>query len=93
MKQSANGYTHHSPKDSSIAIVYTHSSSDLRIYVYTYLCIRMYFWRNSIETTRHWDTECHLSSDLHIYVYTYGVATISRLLKIIGLYCRKSSLL
>jgi len=46
MKQSANGYTHHSPKESSIAIIHTHFSSDLHIYAYTYLCIRMYFWRN-----------------------------------------------
>ena len=27
---------------------------------------------------------------IHIYVYTYGVATISRLLRIIGLFCKRA---
>jgi len=43
----------------------------------------------------------HMYAHIHIYEFflydesqdTYGVATISRLLKIIGLFCRISSLL
>jgi len=50
----------------------------------------------------HTHTYTHTHTHTHIYIYTnmrpmamlrYGVATISRLLKIIGLFCKISSLL
>ena len=39
-------------KVSFIAILYSHFGGDIHIYVHTYLCIRMDFWRNSIKTKR-----------------------------------------
>ena len=62
------------------------------IYIYIYIYICMY----SIEGHVYF-VERHLppsKTDLYIvYKYTYGVATISRLLKMIGLLCRISSVL
>jgi len=54
----------------------------IRIYAYTHTNIRIYSYI-CIRIHRH----------THILIYSYGVATISRLLKIIGLFCRIQSLL
>jgi len=50
----------------------------------TYMCMCM--WRYTHKST-------YTYVYVYVEIYTYGVATISRLLKIIGLFCRISSLL
>jgi len=53
------------------------------IYIYTYIYIYIYIYVSIIrENCLIWKSKC-----------CYGVATISRLLKIVGLFCRISSLL
>ena len=64
----------------SICMVYT------RIYMYIplYTCIYTYI---HVYTGIYMYVHVYICN-MYIYVYTYGVATISRLLKILGLFCR-----
>ena len=57
-------------------------------YIYIYICIYICVWGGG-------GLWCRLSSVLVVYsliIFHYGVATISRLLRITGLFCRISSL-
>jgi len=59
----------------------THTYVHINIYICTYIYIHLYLY----------DVSKYIRICLH--TYTYGVATISRLLRIMGLFCRIQSLL
>jgi len=76
----------------TLAIVHTHLN------IHQYLCVRTWTHRLPDQLTNcdkkevaHWWQETH--SIFHYCQMTYRAATISRLLKITGLFCRISSLL
>ena len=66
------------------------------MYIHIYICICIYIYSHS---TASWSTVStlvfgvsHRQTDTHsdTQVDKYGVATISRLLKIIGLFCKRA---
>jgi len=61
-------------------ILHTH----IQIHIHSYIKFHFKF---SIHTHRHTHTYIHI---INTYLHKYGVATISRLLKIIGLLCKKA---
>jgi len=88
------------------AVLYTHMLHVLcftRIYVsWKHKCIYTHIYTEYIFQARRMQyVYIHTYINIYVYIYTYtckwtctyGVATISRLLKIIGLFCRISSLL
>jgi len=64
--------------------VYTYIHNFVCTYAYTYMHTHGHI---SLYTC------LHIHNFVHTYAYTYGVATISRIDKIIGLFCRIASLL
>jgi len=70
-------------------------------YIHTYTHIHVSEWSTCmmrmlpayIHTYIRTCTQIYICTYVHTYMYTYGVATISRIDKIIGLFCRKASLL
>ena len=67
------------------------TTTNTHVHMHTHTHTRTY-------THTHPHTHTHTHTHTHVYgtyipIYTYGVATISRLLKIISLFCKISSLL
>jgi len=80
--------------------IYIHTG----IYIHTYIYLRrevvtssVLFWRCALlfwlRTYNRNTWRYNRKTRMHVYMQLYGVATISRLLEIIGLFCRISSLL
>jgi len=69
-------------------------SSFVSVFVWVQICVAVNFSKWTVHSTdthtAHTKTRMHTDTHAHRH---YGVATISRLLKIIGLFCRISSLL
>jgi len=83
----------------------THTNTHTRTHTHTHMHSHMHSRVTSVtymHTYFHTHTHIHIHTHTHTHAYThkhacirdwYGVATISRLLKIIGLFCRISSFL
>ena len=65
------------------------------ICIYTYICsyVCVYIYTYVVDPDPSFPNKnFHFKKALHMLIYTYGVATISRLLKITGLFLRKSTI-
>ena len=75
--------------------MYEYSSSQIHTSVFIiHTLIRVYMWYTHTCIHIWWTsvTCITLVFSIHVYTYAYGVATVSRIDSIIGLFCRISSL-
>jgi len=65
----------------------------IEICIYTYIYTRIYIYMHITCVCIHVCIHVYNACILHVCVSTYGVATVSRIDTIIGLFCRIASLL
>ena len=76
--------------------MYIYTYIPICIYIYIHICVYMYLFMYTymyIYIYIHMYEYKYMCMYMCVYIYTYGVATSSRLLEIIGLFCRIQSLL
>ena len=69
-----------------------HAHLYIYIYIYTHVHLRMYVCVHIHVQILVYCIYSYICTCLYTQIYAYGVATISRLLKIIGLFCKRALL-